>query len=211
MKKSSTKTITTIETVKTKVTHEAITVNYGTEPDFIKLYLGTVMYLADMPTGIAGVLACIIRRIPYMDEEDQSVYLPGEAKRMIAQKLGKSEQYVSDSITALVKGKILFRLGTRHSTRYLVNPHIFGRGHWKDIKELQLHVNFNANGTSFWSEVLLSDVPEKMRGVLADTISISEIKKKKKEQNENRRQKEYEELKTQIRQELEAERNAKNQ
>lgn len=133
--------------------HEAITINYGSEPDFIKLYLNTIMYISDMPQGISNVLMCILKRVPYMDEDDQSVYLPGEVKKRIAKKIGKSEQYVSDAITALVKGKILFRIGSKHSTCYQINPHIFGRGHWKDIKKLQLHIDFDATGTTFWTEV----------------------------------------------------------
>lgn len=159
------------KTGELKESTEAVSINYGSEPDFIKLYLNTIMYLEDMPQGISNVLMCILKRIPYMDEEDQSVYLPSEVKKRIAKKIGKSEQYVSDSITALIKGKILFRVGSKHSTCYQVNPHIFGRGHWKDIKKLQLHINFESTGTTFWTEVQNFGKEEERPQSLADCLT----------------------------------------
>jgi len=124
-----------------------------TEPDYIKVYLNTILFLTDMPQGVSAVLKCILKNSSWADNNQQMVIITKPIRELIAKELGKSAQYVADSITNLVKGKILFRIGSARSGCYQVNPHLFGKGRWDDIKKLQLHIDFDSTGTTFWSEV----------------------------------------------------------
>lgn len=47
---------------------------------------------------------------------------------------------VSNAITELVKGKILYRVGTG---AYNFNPYLFGKGDWQDVSRLRLEVNYD--------------------------------------------------------------------
>ena len=151
----TTKTIVDSETGEVKKMEHIATINYGSEPNFVKLYLGEILYLQDMPEGISAVMYCILQRIPYMDEEDQSVILSKDVKEMIAKKLNKSYQYVANSIVQLVKGKLLFHKGSKRSARYVINPFIFGKGSWQDVKKSQilLGYDFEHHQKTFWLEV----------------------------------------------------------
>ena len=151
----SVKTTTVVEKTAVSVVeeHEVVSVNYSSEPDYIKIYLNTIMYLVDIPMGVSDVMKCVLMQLPYASDEVPLVVLNGFMKKMFAKKIGKSEQFVSDSITKLVKGKLLFRVGGPHSATFQVNPHVFGRGKWEDIKKLQLNVAFSPEGKTFWGEV----------------------------------------------------------
>ena len=195
--------IVNFKTGKTVVEYESSTVNVGSEPEFIKIYLGSIMYLKDMPTNLAAIMMCILKQTPYSDSENVTVILTKDVKEDIAAELRLSYQTVVNAIVKLVKGKILFHQGSIRSARYLVNPYIFGKGHWKDVKKLQLHVDFEPNQTTFWTEVSCADVPKEMR--IFKDMFFKEEQQKRKEQAEARRKKEYEELKAQIRKELEEE------
>jgi len=122
------------------------------EPNYVKLYLDAILYISDIPEGITGVMLEILKRMPFADKK-QKIALTKSIKEDIAEALNVSESYVRKSISQLTKGKLLLHTGSARSCCYIINPHIFGRGEWKDIEELQLHVIFNAKGKSFWTEV----------------------------------------------------------
>lgn len=130
-------------------------IKYDNEPDYIKVYLDAIMFLSEMPQGISDVMKCILKRVPWANANDQRIVLTKPIKESIAADIGKSEKYVSDSISTLTKGKLLFRVGSVRSACYLVNPHIFGRGSWEDVKKAQLQINFDFEKCekTFWAEV----------------------------------------------------------
>ena len=62
-------------------------------------------------------------------------------KNCIKDSLGlKNVGSISNAITDLVKGKILYRVGTG---AYNFNPYLFGKGDWQDIARLRLEVNYD--------------------------------------------------------------------
>ena len=126
------------------------------EPDYVKLYLNAVMYISDMPEGISSVMSSILKRMPFADKK-QKVVLTKSIKQDIAEELNVSESYVRKSIALLTKGNMILHTGSVRSCCYIINPHIFGRGEWKDIEELQLHIKFNHKGKSFWTEIKKSE------------------------------------------------------
>lgn len=124
------------------------------EPAYVKLYFNTIMYICDLQERHTSVLLAILKRMPFADNVCQQISLTKGIKQDIAKEIEKTESYVSHAISDLAKGKILIHNdSSKRSTCYQVNPHIFARGDWKDIEELQLHVKFNAEGKTFWSEV----------------------------------------------------------
>lgn len=124
------------------------------EPSYVKLYLGAIPYLCDLQERHSAVLMAILRRMPFADSPNQHISLSKLIKHEIAQEIGKSDSYVAHAISDLAKGRVLIHNdGSPRSTCYRVNPHIIARGEWKDIEELRLHVSFNAEGKTFWSEV----------------------------------------------------------
>lgn len=133
---------------------ETSTIKISIEPSFVKLYLDAVMYIADVPTSIANVVCCILKRLPYADSKSNEIVLNKCVRQKIAEEIGYSEAYVKKSIINLVKGKLLIHDdSTKRSCNYQVNPYIFGKGEWKDIEELRLHIKFNSEGKTFWGEV----------------------------------------------------------
>lgn len=145
-------------TGKTFAKYEKSLVSIPQEPAYVKLYLDAVLYLSDVPEGITAVLYAILPYVPYADNPNQIFSLPKPIKKQIADRIGRSERYVKDAIISLVKGRVLIHDDSSpRSTCYSMNPYIFARGNWKDIEELRLHVNFNAHGKTFWTEVKNAD------------------------------------------------------
>lgn len=119
------------------------------EPDYIKLYLDTILYLSDLPGKHSKVLNALLKRVPFANSSEGGmvIALNGFVKKQIAAELQlKNVRSLDNSITEMVKGEILFRLG---SGTYLLNPHLFGRGNWSDIQQLRLTVDFSADGKTF--------------------------------------------------------------
>ncbi len=148
---------TTGEIIKEESTK---TVNYGQEPNYIKLYLKDIMYLSDMPQKYVKVTEALLKRVSFASEEDgMCVSLTSYVKDKIVKELGwKSRQVLDNSISELCKGKILYRVarGT-----YRFNPYLFGRGDWADISSLRLEINYDdINGRTFGANVKYKEEPD---------------------------------------------------
>lgn len=124
------------------------------EPPFVKLYLDTVMYVSDLQERHTSVLTAILHFAPFADEEHQFIILNRGIKLRIAEIIGKTENYVSHTIMELARGRILLHDDrSPRSSSYQINPHIIARGDWKSIEKLRLHIDFSADGKTFWSEI----------------------------------------------------------
>lgn len=121
----------------------------GKEPDFIKIYLDTVLYWRNLPKGYSPILMAFLKRMSYA-EKGQYIVTGSVIKNDIAEELGVTPQYIEKAITNLVKGKIFIKKGRGF---YTVNPQFFGKGDWKDIEEIRSTVTFNGKGTSFITEI----------------------------------------------------------
>lgn len=116
--------------------------SWGSEPSFIKLYLNDILYLSDMPTKHSAVLYELLKRSTYASEEDgMQVVVSAGLKQRIKDILGfKNISSINNAITDLVKGNILYRVGTG---LYNFNPYLFGKGEWIDIAKLRLEINYD--------------------------------------------------------------------
>ena len=123
------------------------------EPAYFKTYLEGLQRLkqSDVISKQTGILYECIRLADF----DGYIPLTGYTKARIAEKCECSKNYVSNVIGKLAKHEILLMEG---STAYFLNPELFARGSWSNIKRLrnkyiQLTVNFSEQGTEFRSEV----------------------------------------------------------
>lgn len=131
-----------------------ITKRYEDEPEYIKMYLDTVLYLKDLPKGYNSILLAFLKRMTYSSNSNngggQMIYVNAHMKKEIADELSVSSARVNQAITDFVKGKIFFRAGRG---TYQVNAHLFGKGDWQNIKEIRMNIQFDANGKSVMSEI----------------------------------------------------------
>lgn len=123
-----------------KITHVTI----ETEPNYVKLYINTLLAFKELPSTMNALLVELLSYMTYANGEADSggqlIIISGYVKQQIAAKLNFKLNTVEHNITRLIKSGILKRLG---SSTYQVNPYMFGKGEWKDIKAIQATFNFN--------------------------------------------------------------------
>lgn len=138
------------------------TLSWGAEPSYIKLYLQDILYLSDIPNKHTQVLYELLKRSTYAGDKDgMQVIVNSYVKNCIKDKLGlKNVGSISNAITELVKGKILYRVGTG---AYNFNPYLFGKGDWQDVSRLRLEVNYDdIKGKTFKTVCEYNDKKESM-------------------------------------------------
>lgn len=121
---------------------KAITFNYGKEPDYIKVYLDNIMFLAEISGWIGKIMYELIKSVSYADK-GQFLIVNAGYKRILAENLGIKPQSVTNAINQLAKKGILIR---KESGVFLLNPQYFGKGDWKDISKIRYEVELNAQG-----------------------------------------------------------------
>lgn len=115
------------------------------EPNYVKLYLEDIAYLSNIPKWGTTILYELLKRMNYRNE----IILSSGIKRMIVSEMHESGlnvtvQAIGNALTDFVKAKILIRKDTGV---YLANPFLFGKGEWKDIRNIRLQVGYNLDGT----------------------------------------------------------------
>lgn len=143
-----------------QITHqeEEKVINWGTEPNYIKVYLDTILYLKDLPKGLNSILYAFLKRMSYGNQ----LVVNAALKRQIAKELELSLSSINNAISKFVKGELLIREDTG---LYKVNPHLFGKGDWKDIAKIRLEVVFDSKGKTIMSEVERKEAKEKKQKV----------------------------------------------
>lgn len=132
-----------------KEKRETKTIRWPDEPEYVKLYLKSILFIKSLPKGYNPILISLLKRMSFA-EKGQVIYLNSYLRKEIIAELNISLTHLEHAITNFVKGKILFRLGTG---TYQFNAHIFGKGDWNDIAEIRSTIVFNAEGTDFITEV----------------------------------------------------------
>lgn len=143
-----------------QITHqeEEKVINWGTEPNYIKVYLDTILYLKDLPKGLNSILYAFLKRMSYGNQ----LVVNAALKRQIAKELELSLSSINNAISKFVKGELLIREDTG---LYKVNPHLFGKGDWKDIAKIRLEVVFDSKGKTIMSEIEKKEAKEKKQKV----------------------------------------------
>jgi predicted Rossmann fold nucleotide-binding protein DprA/Smf involved in DNA uptake len=128
--------------VKSEI-HEK-TIYKAKEPDYIKLYINTLLAFKDLPKKLDKVLMELLSYMSYAGSKDkdggQKIYTNASMKKDIAERLGMKVNTLDKALVELVKSNLLKRVGTG---TYQVNPHVFGKGEWRDISAIRATFDFN--------------------------------------------------------------------
>lgn len=116
------------------------------EPDFVKIYLNTIMTFQGIKNISSEFLICLCNYITYANDEktQMRVIINKMIKDEMSAKLDIKINMIEKYIRKCVESGILFK--TEYRGTYIVNPFLFARGEWKNIKSLQTEFDY-ANGT----------------------------------------------------------------
>lgn len=124
----------TIRQVATEVTM------FEKEPPYVKLYLEDIGRLNGLSKSEQKLVNALVFNMGFNNVVPS--YKP--VKEMIAEKIGVSYNTVDKGIKTLFKKGILVRKARGF---YIMDPQLFGRGSWNDVKKIRMIVDYNANGT----------------------------------------------------------------
>ena len=129
------------------------------EPPYIKVYLDHLNYLSDIPKTCSKVLMALLKHISYADDTDGGMIVQptGWTRKRIMSKLGyTNSQSLTNALTQLVKGKVLFKLT---GGAYRLNPYLFGKGEWTAVERLRTTITYDLKGRTFQTEVSVHKDP----------------------------------------------------
>lgn len=134
---------TVLDTDTGEILEQEIVYRRTPEPDFIKLYLDCVATFTGISKSLNPILFELLKHMSYASVYDihggQIIYLNAALKQQIAAVNNVTVKRVEQALTNFVKNDILKRVATG---TYQVNPNIFGRGNWKDIKNIRSTFDF---------------------------------------------------------------------
>jgi hypothetical protein len=116
------------------------TSNFESEPPYVKLYLQDIGRLNGLNTSEQKLLNELVFNMGYNN------VVPGykPIKEIIAAKIGIAYNTLNECIKDLCKKGILIRKARGF---YIMDPNLFGRGTWTDIKKIRMVIEYNADGT----------------------------------------------------------------
>lgn len=133
-----------------------------TEPDYIKIYIGTQLCLNNLDPNLAPYIVAFGPHMTYANNSEyQHMVLTNEFVREdVAQTLQVTPKRVEQIIKKLVDNGIFIPIyreteknGVIKSVKkrgyYFVNPWVVGKGSWKDIKQLQQQIDFVKGESSY--------------------------------------------------------------
>jgi len=120
---------TTIDKATGEITTQKIIKKFkaDTEPNYIRLYLSDISLLNKITKTENKVLLELIKITKYLNEIDITLTI----KKRIAKNLNSTVGMVTKSLSLLNKAEIVIRVD---SGCYLLNPFIFGKGDWGQLK-----------------------------------------------------------------------------
>lgn len=119
-----------------------LTLSWGEEPAYIKMYLQDIMYLNDVPKKFAALTSCLLRRMTYAGEEHgMCVVLAPLLKKAICKEMGWQRiSSLDNALQKLTAGNIIYRV---ERSIYKFNPYLFGKGEWQDIAKLRMEIDYS--------------------------------------------------------------------
>lgn len=129
-----------------EITHEVETAVRAVEkePNYVKLYLDQIVKLTEITGWTSNVLYELLGDSKYASD-GQIIVVNSGYKEMVAEKLGIKKQSVTNAINALKKKDIIYKI---KNGVFMLNPQIFGKGEWKDVKKLRYEVELSDVGTT---------------------------------------------------------------
>jgi hypothetical protein len=112
---------------------------FESEPPYVKLYISDIVKLSGLPIYVNDVLLHLVKNMGY--NNIVPMYKP--IKELICNELGIKLNTINKAIQELNDKGILLRM---HRGLYMLDPMIFGRGSWKDVKKIRMTIEYNEEG-----------------------------------------------------------------
>jgi hypothetical protein len=113
------------------------TVTYDAEPAYIKLYIENLAKLHNLSSS--KILFIMVRKMNY----DSEVVLTPSIRKEIIEELNIKMPTLKAQIHQLIEEGVMMR---KDNNRFLMNPNIFARGTWKDIKKIITTITYDQKG-----------------------------------------------------------------
>jgi len=110
------------------------------EPPYVKVYLEDIGRL----NGLNGAEQKLVNELVFNMGYNNIVPSYKPVKEMIAAKIGVAYNTLETAIKELYKKGILIR---KARGLYIMDPHLFGRGSWKDVQKIRMVIDYNPDGT----------------------------------------------------------------
>lgn len=111
----------------------------GNEPDYVKLYFDDLILLSGLPKSTSNIVVELVRYMTYSNE----IILNSGIRKRICEALNIIPNTLTHALKNLCDADILERI---EQNIYFVNPYLFGRGKWDDIKAMRLTCNYTSKG-----------------------------------------------------------------
>jgi len=134
------------------------TVKVEQEPSFIKLYLQDICKLNDIPKTGSKLLNELLKYTAY----DNMILIPTYVKEKISKDLNMNIGTVSNSLSKLTKKGILKREG---KGAYRLNPYLFGKGKWTDIKKIRAEWEYSEEGRTLTNVEIEKEIHDEIEEV----------------------------------------------
>ena len=141
------------------ISEETVVGMVDQEPEYIKIYIGTQLYLNELDPSLAPYIIAFAPYMSYANAQEKHVVQTTELQRQaVAKKLGVTDKRVQQIIKLLVDSGIFIPIykteqtvdaqgnmiekQTKRRGVYFVNPFYAAKGAWKDIKELRQNIDY---------------------------------------------------------------------
>lgn len=119
--------------------HEIKVSQKETEPPYVKMYLEDISKIYGLPEKASRLLRVLVKNMSYTNIV--AMYKP--IKLMICKELNYSLNTVNAAVNDLVKQGVIIRVARG---LYMVEPNLFGKGKWEDIKKIRMTVEYDERG-----------------------------------------------------------------
>ena len=113
---------------------------FESEPPYVKLYLNDICRLNGLNNSEQKILNELVVNMGYNNVVPS--YKP--VKEMIAERLNMPYNTLDKGIKELYNKGILIR---QARGLYIMDPNLFGRGSWNDVKKIRMVVEYHPDGT----------------------------------------------------------------
>lgn len=110
------------------------------EPNFIKMYVDDILKIKEVPKASNDVLSVLLANMSYAN----IVVLIKPIKDIISQETGLKLNTINKAVQKLCDVGILIR---RNRGVYIVDPNLFAKGKWENVKKLRMTIEYNKDGT----------------------------------------------------------------
>lgn len=139
------------QTGEIKTTKHKKSVRLEKEPGYIKLYINDLCKLNDIPNTGNNIINELLSLVNY----DNEIALSSGIKNRICETLDIKRGTLDNNLTKLVnQWQLLKKIDTG---LYMLNPNIFGKGNWQEVKALRVAWEYNEEGRE---QKMLQQIPK---------------------------------------------------